>query len=184
MIEPYIWPERFGKDIDPRESLLELDIPGFWIFGGIDGSIPVDLSISRLKSLVIQGKNNYEYVLFSGLGHENIDVTFSTMTSWIKSINNKKVLPSEFNTLNSEDLDKYCGIYTSTTPPIRVTLTKEDTNLILETKGEIFKLEYIGSNNFFNHEYGYGYYFFEFYPDEENLIIKEHGNMYTLKKER
>ncbi len=183
MKEPYIWPERFGKDIDPSESLLELDIPSLWIFGGKDGSIPVDLSISRLKLLVNKGKQNYEYVIFSGLGHENIDLTFSTMTSWIKKTINKKVVSAKFNTLKSEELDKYLGIYVSSAPPIRVSLTKEDTGLILETKGEIFKLESMGNNNFYNHQYGYGYYFFEFYPNEENLIIKEHGNMYTLKKE-
>ncbi len=97
--------------------------------------------------------------------------------------NYKKVLPAEFNTLKSEDLDKYLGIYTSTSPPIKVTITKADTKLILETKGEIFELEFIGNNNFYNHEYGYGYYFFEFSLDEGDLVIKEPGNMYTLKKE-
>lgn len=135
-MEPYIWPERFGKDIDPSESLLELDIPGFWIFGGNDGSIPVDLSISRLKSLANQGKHHYDHVLFSGLGHENIDITFSTMTDWIKRTVNKKVVSTKLNSLKSEDLDKYLGVYISASPPIKVTLTKEDTKLILETKGE------------------------------------------------
>lgn len=181
--ESYVWPERFGKDIDPSESLIELDIPGFWIFGTNDGSIPVDLSISRLKTLANQGKNNYDYVVFSNTGHENIDKTFLTMTSWIKRTVNKKFISVKLDTLKSEELDKYLGIYTSTTPPIKVILTKEDTRILLETKGEIFELEFIERDIFYSHEYGYGYYFFEFYPDKENLIIKEHGNMYTLKKE-
>ena len=81
--EKYIWPEFLGQDTNPSESLAKLNIPGLWIFGENDGSIPVDLSIRRLKKLA--GKNhNYNYVLFSNLGHNNMDETFATATNWIR----------------------------------------------------------------------------------------------------
>ncbi|MEM7049108.1 MAG: alpha/beta hydrolase [Acidobacteriota bacterium] len=81
--EPYIWPDFLGTDTDPAQSLGELSLPGLWIFGAEDGSVPVDLSIQRLDALRKQGLP-YEYVLFSDLGHNNMGETFSTAISWIK----------------------------------------------------------------------------------------------------
>jgi len=80
--EKYIWPGFLGKDTDPAETLVKLSIPGLWIFGGNDGSIPVDLSIERLQTLRRTG-HPFDYVLFSGQGHNNMDVTFATAVEWI-----------------------------------------------------------------------------------------------------
>lgn len=81
----YIWPGFLGKDSNPAESLAKLDIPGLWIFGENDGSVPVDLSIQGLKKLKNSG-HRYDYVLFSGLGHNNMPETFATVTDWIKRL--------------------------------------------------------------------------------------------------
>ena len=81
--EEYIWPDFLGKDSDPSDSLVKLNIPGLWIFGENDGSIPVDLSIERLEQLRSQG-HRYNHVLFSGVGHNNIPETFATASDWIK----------------------------------------------------------------------------------------------------
>lgn len=83
--EKYIWPDVLGKDSDPSDNLGKLQIPGLWIFGGNDGSIPVDLSIKRLDSIRKSG-HAYSYVLFSSLGHNNMSETFSTATDWIIKI--------------------------------------------------------------------------------------------------
>lgn len=80
--QKYIWPEFLGKDSDPVDSLVKLQIPGLWVFGEKDGSVPVDLSIQRLKKQIASG-GKYEYVLFSSLGHNNMPETFSTVTNWI-----------------------------------------------------------------------------------------------------
>jgi pimeloyl-ACP methyl ester carboxylesterase len=84
--EGYVWPDFLGVDTDPETSLREMTIPGLWIFGGQDGSIPVDLSIARLRSLKDRG-HRYEHVLFPGLGHNNMDDTFGTATDWIRRLN-------------------------------------------------------------------------------------------------
>jgi pimeloyl-ACP methyl ester carboxylesterase len=81
----YIWPSFLGKDSNPSDSLVKLNIPGLWIFGENDGSVPVDLSIQRLKTLAKRGKH-YDYVLFSNLGHNNMPQTFATATHWIKTL--------------------------------------------------------------------------------------------------
>ena len=81
--EKYLWPDFLGTDTDPATSLRKLSIPGLWIFSDNDGSIPVDLSIERLNSVRRAG-GRYDYALFSGLGHDNIDTTFATAAEWIR----------------------------------------------------------------------------------------------------
>jgi uncharacterized protein len=80
---PYLWPDFLGKDTDPAESLKKLAIPGVWLFSDNDGSIPVQLSIERLQQLRAGG-HAFDYVLFSGHGHNNIDGTFATAVDWIR----------------------------------------------------------------------------------------------------
>ena len=81
--EKYVWPEFLGKDTDSSESLSRLSIPGLWIFSDNDGSVPVDLSIARLQRLRRMG-HRYDYVLFAGLGHNNMDRSFATAVDWIR----------------------------------------------------------------------------------------------------
>lgn len=79
---PYLWPAFLGVDTDPATSLRKLSIPGLWIFGARDGSIPVDLSISRLQELERAG-HRYDHVVQDGQGHNNMDSTFAVATRWI-----------------------------------------------------------------------------------------------------
>lgn len=81
--EKYVWPDFLGRDTDAAQDLEKLSIPGLWIFSDNDSSIPVDLSIVRLQKLRRSG-HRYDYVLFSGLGHNNMDQTFSVATDWIR----------------------------------------------------------------------------------------------------
>jgi uncharacterized protein len=83
--EKYVWPDFLGRDTDSREDLNRLSMPGLWIFSDNDSSIPVDLSIARLQTLRKSG-HRYDYVLFSGLGHNNMDRTFAVATDWIKRL--------------------------------------------------------------------------------------------------
>ena len=83
--QKYIWPGFLGKDTDPSESLSRLKIPGLWIFGERDGSIPVDLSIHNLKKLAAANPN-YAYVLFSKQGHNNMPETLLTAVDWIRKV--------------------------------------------------------------------------------------------------
>ena len=88
----YVWPDFLGKDTDPSANLAKLQIPGLWIFGEKDGSIPVDLSIQRLKKLAA-AEFEYEFILFSNLGHNNMTTTFDVAADWITRVTqtNKKL---------------------------------------------------------------------------------------------
>lgn len=92
--------------------------------------------------------------------------------------NEQFTLPfTEGSILKSEDLNKYIGKYSS--DQIVVTCTKDGTKLLLETKGKVFEVEKISDNYFMNAMSGY---FFEFYPDKGELLIKETDNIYHLKR--
>lgn len=79
----YIWPDFLGRDTDPTQDLTKLTMPGFWIFGEQDGSIPVDLSIANLEKLKSAGFP-YQYLSFESLGHNNMEQTFPLASSWIR----------------------------------------------------------------------------------------------------
>jgi len=83
--EPYVWPDFLGRDTDSGEDLAALTIPGLWLFSDNDGSIPAGLSIERLR-LLRSGGHAYDYVLFSGLGHNNMDGTFATAVDWLSRL--------------------------------------------------------------------------------------------------
>jgi uncharacterized protein len=82
--EPYLWPEFLGRDTDPAEDLAQLTIPGFWIFGGHDGSIPVDLSLRNLGVLRAAG-HRFDHKLFAEQGHNNMAATLDAAIQWINS---------------------------------------------------------------------------------------------------
>jgi len=83
--DPYIWPDFLGRDTDSGEDLARLEIPGLWVFSDNDGSIPVDLSITRLQALKGAG-HRYDYLLLPRLGHNNIETTFAQVVEWIRKL--------------------------------------------------------------------------------------------------
>eukprot|EP01132_Coremiostelium_polycephalum_P020154 gene20154-23954_t len=53
---------------DPSKSLMQLSIPGLWLFGGRDVQAPVGLSVENLEMLKAKGKP-YEFHIFPAFGH-------------------------------------------------------------------------------------------------------------------
>ena len=77
-----------GRDTDPRDALRMLDIPGLWIFGGKDDTVPVPLSIERLEGLIAAGQHNFDYRLDPDGGH-NLNLPhdqqrLDEMIQWMK----------------------------------------------------------------------------------------------------
>jgi pimeloyl-ACP methyl ester carboxylesterase len=56
-------------DLDPREALAQLTIPGLWLFGGRDRKVDVDLATQRLDGLIAAGHDNYSYRLYADYDH-------------------------------------------------------------------------------------------------------------------
>ena len=83
--EAYLWPDFLGRDTDSAEDLAQLTIPGFWIFGGRDGSIPVDLSVQKLSALTATG-HRFDYTIFPEQGHNNMGATFDAAIEWVSKV--------------------------------------------------------------------------------------------------
>jgi D-alanyl-D-alanine carboxypeptidase len=93
---------------------------------------------------------------------------------------NPYVLPFSSTATNNSNIDSiYLGKFASIDPPIEVILSKTDAQLFAETKGARFPLQPVAPNYFM---YGAGGYFFEFFPEKNELQIKETDNIYLLKK--
>jgi len=70
MARDYAGPHGF----DPLPSLEAIDIPGLWMFGSHDRSIPVPLSIYNLDTLVTQQGKDFDYIVYPNAGHSLRDV--------------------------------------------------------------------------------------------------------------
>jgi alpha-beta hydrolase superfamily lysophospholipase len=53
---------------DPKPVLESLDVPGLWLLGGEDRSIPTPATVAILDQLIASGKP-YTHVVFPGFGH-------------------------------------------------------------------------------------------------------------------
>jgi pimeloyl-ACP methyl ester carboxylesterase len=53
---------------DPKPVLESLSVPGLWLLGGEDRSIPTPASVAILDQLITTGKP-YTHVVFAGFGH-------------------------------------------------------------------------------------------------------------------
>ena len=59
---------------DPLPSLEAIDIPGLWMFGSQDRSIPVALSVENLDALVAQQGKDFSYIIYPNADHNLMDV--------------------------------------------------------------------------------------------------------------
>jgi len=53
---------------DPRPVLELLDVPGLWLLGGVDRSIPTPATVAILEQLIASGKP-YSHVVYPTVGH-------------------------------------------------------------------------------------------------------------------
>lgn len=75
-----------ADDFDPGPYLKQLTIPGLWIFGGRDSSIPLELSMQRLAGLIENGRGNFEYRYYPDQAHSLTDDDrdgFTHVVEWI-----------------------------------------------------------------------------------------------------
>ncbi|MFC2047615.1 alpha/beta hydrolase family protein [Chloroflexota bacterium] len=59
---------------DPLPSLEAIDIPGLWMFGSQDRSIPVALSVENLDALIAQQGKDFSYTIYPNADHNLLDV--------------------------------------------------------------------------------------------------------------
>jgi pimeloyl-ACP methyl ester carboxylesterase len=182
--EPYQWSDSLGKNIDPLENLRKLRIPGYWIFGTDDGSIPVDLCIEQLKQLKEEGCNEYQYAIFSNLGHGLINETFFAMTSWVRrTFSGGRLMAAEAS--DTVALSRYTGGYTCYSPKFSIRISQKGQQLQLTKIGsyDSIQLKYLSRDSFYGNDYGSGFIFLNFDLDAQKLTATQQGQAYNFQKE-
>jgi D-alanyl-D-alanine carboxypeptidase len=113
----------------------------------------------------------------NGINYPRADIMNAIFKIWF---NEPFVIPfSTPGALQSEDLDQYLGTYTSEQLQITINCTKDGNKLLLETRGKIFDAEPVNRNYFMHTPTGY---YFEFFPEKNELLVKETDNIYYLKR--
>ena len=69
---------------DPKPVLESLNVPGLWLLGAEDRSIPTPATVAILDQLIASGKP-YTYVVYPGQGH-NLPPSWPEIEQWLAKI--------------------------------------------------------------------------------------------------
>jgi len=69
---------------DPKPVLESLNVPGLWLLGAEDRSIPTPATVAILDQLIASGKP-YTYVVYPGQGH-NLPPSWPDIEQWLAKI--------------------------------------------------------------------------------------------------
>jgi len=177
-VRQYAWPPELGEDVNSVDSLAQLDKPGLWVFGGRDGSIPVPLSIARLEEL--QGDEHaFEYVLFSSAGHDTVETSFPVVADWIKRVG---AASGQAVASLTAPLETFVGNYVMDDPPVSVGVSAESKELVITSQGDSLPAVRTGDASFYMLVPGEGFYYFDFDPREDSLVMNAQGRAFTLRR--
>ena len=69
---------------DPRPILESLNVPGLWLLGGVDRSIPTPATVAILEQLIASGKP-YTHVVYPTVGH-TFPPSWPDIDNWLAKI--------------------------------------------------------------------------------------------------
>lgn len=112
----------------------------------------------------------------------NYDINKILLAVLATFYNNSFDLPNfETITVNSDDLEKYLGTYSSEQIPPKIIISKEDNSLIAQATGQAaFPLEAIGADVFIFEQAGIK---LEFNPSKNEMTLEQGGKNFLFKKE-
>jgi D-alanyl-D-alanine carboxypeptidase len=83
--------------------------------------------------------------------------------------------------LKPEELDKYTGVYTCSSPAMKLTITKKGNTLIGQAAGQSsFPLEAVEQNKF---QFSQAGIIMEFFPDKNKMVLFQGGSSFTFSRE-
>lgn len=160
--------ERYGN------GLLQIpfyDKKGYGHTGGIDGFTSILLYFSD---------GNISYALTSnGTNFNNNNISIAVLSA----VYDRPYDIPGFSTykMNSEDLDTYLGVYSSTQISLKITITKENAILIAQATGQpSFPLETTEKNKF---KFDRAGVVLEFNPAEKTMLLKQGEGQFIFTKE-
>ncbi|MEO5943479.1 MAG: serine hydrolase domain-containing protein [Ferruginibacter sp.] len=133
-------------------------------------------------AIVIMTNNDNGESVFKELLTYSIGDIF-TPWKWENYIPYNYIPPPVINIyeVTSQDLDKYLGIYSSKQLPIKISITKNNLNLLAQATGQnAITLQAIKKDTFSHSDEGI---FIEFNTTEKAMILKQNGQTYNFTKE-
>ncbi|MFM7357412.1 MAG: serine hydrolase domain-containing protein, partial [Sediminibacterium sp.] len=147
------------------------DKKGYGHTGGIDG-------FSSVFSYFPEDKIGYS-LTSNGTNFNNNDISIAVLSA----VFDKPFEIPSFTSfeLTSEELDQYIGIYSSSSLPVKITISKEGKLLLAQASGQpSFPLEPTAKHQFQFIQAGVK---IEFIPEKKNLILQQGAGRYTFTKE-
>nr|MCU0375439.1 hypothetical protein [Chitinophagaceae bacterium] len=133
-------------------------------------------------ALVIMTNNDNGESIFKELLAYSIGDTF-TPWLWQNYIPYDYVPPPVVNlySVSPTDLDRYAGVYSSSQLPVKITVFKNNLNLVVQATGQqALTLQAIAINTFRHADEGI---ILEFMPVEKTMLLKQNGQVYHFIKE-
>lgn len=119
-------------------------------------------------------------ILENGLAYPLNDIIIGVLSIFFDKEYQLPVF-SEPVILKSKELNKYLGVYSSPTFPLKITITKKDNILICQATGQpSFPLECFAKDKF---RYDPAKLELEFIPKKKKMILKQFGATFELTKE-
>lgn len=159
----------FGMGLFP---LPFYNMNGFGHTGGIDG-------FQSMTSYFPQEKIVISYIS-NGVVMPVNDIVIAALSTYLDM---DYQLPDfkESIVVNVEDLDQYCGIYSSAGFPLKITITRSENNLIAQATGQAsFPLEAFDEDKF---RFQPANLTLEFKPSENQVLLLQNGMRFELTKE-
>lgn len=147
------------------------DKQGYGHTGGIDG-------FSSVFSYFPEDKIGYS-LTSNGTNFNNNDISIAVLSA---VFDKRFEIPSLTSfVLASEELDQYIGLYSSSSLPVKITISKEGKLLLAQVTGQpSFPLEPTAKHQFQFIQAGVK---IEFIPEKKNLILQQGAGRYTFTKE-
>lgn len=72
-----------GRGFDPIPYITQLDIPGLWLFGAKDTSVPIPQSVDNLQAIIdSEDKTNFSYTVFPNGDHALWESETGYLADW------------------------------------------------------------------------------------------------------
>jgi CubicO group peptidase (beta-lactamase class C family) len=147
------------------------DKTGFGHTGGIDG-------FRSVFAYFPTGEISFAYTS-NGMNFTGNDISIAVLSAAF----DKPFEVPEFKTyeLTEEDLDNYLGVYSSKQLPLKMTITKVNSQLFGQGTGQpSFPLEAVGKDKF---EFKQAGVVLEFNPTDKTMILKQGGGVFNFERE-
>ena len=118
-------------------------------------------------------------MLFSSAGHDTVETSFPVVADWIKRVG---AASGQAVASLTAPLETFVGNYVMDDPPVSVSVSAESKELVITSQGDSLPAVRTGDASFYMLVPGEGFYYFDFDPREDSLVMNAQGRAFTLRR--